>query len=180
MIITISGVPGSGKTSVGKILAEKLGYNFYSMGDLRGKMALERGMTIDQLNELGEKDHTTDTSVDEYQKELGQKEDNFVVEGRLSWNFIPHSFKIFLDCEPMEAARRVQASHRERPDEKISDDLSVIRAELDARIGSDLRRYSSIYNINHMDKSHYDLVMDTTESKSAEETAEKILAAIQK
>ena len=59
MIITISGIPGSGKTTVGRMLAEKLGYKFYSIGDLRGKMAMERGMTIDQLNELGKTDGRT-------------------------------------------------------------------------------------------------------------------------
>ena len=44
MIITISGWPGSGKTSVGKLLSKKLGYQFYSMGDLRGKVALEKNL----------------------------------------------------------------------------------------------------------------------------------------
>ena len=38
MIITISGLPGSGKSTIGKMLAKKLGYKFYSMGDLRGKI----------------------------------------------------------------------------------------------------------------------------------------------
>ncbi|MCX6741353.1 MAG: AAA family ATPase, partial [Candidatus Parcubacteria bacterium] len=46
MIITLSGKPGSGKTTVAKILAEKLGYKFYSTGDLRGQMAMKRGLTI--------------------------------------------------------------------------------------------------------------------------------------
>ncbi|MBU0540313.1 AAA family ATPase, partial [Patescibacteria group bacterium] len=67
MIITISGVPGSGKTTVAKILAERLGMKFYSMGDLRGKMATERGLTIDELNKLGETEAFTDNDVDTYQ-----------------------------------------------------------------------------------------------------------------
>ena len=94
MIISISGVPGSGKTSVGKLIAEQKGWPFYSIGGLRGKMALDRGITLDELNRLGETDPTTDTSVDDYARELGKKEDNFVIEGRLSWYFIPHAFKI--------------------------------------------------------------------------------------
>src|SRR5689334_16245543 len=100
MIISITGAPGTGKTSVGKLLAKRLGYNFYSVGDLRGKMAMERGLTIDELNKLGEKDASTDTMADDYQRELGRKEDNFIIEGRLSWHFIPHSFKVFLKCSP--------------------------------------------------------------------------------
>ena len=65
MIISIGGVPGSGKTSVAKILGQRLSMAFYSMGGLRAKMATERGLTIDELNALGEKDRTTDTSVDD-------------------------------------------------------------------------------------------------------------------
>ena len=50
MIITISGKPGAGKTTVGKAVAARLGLEFYSMGDLRGKMASDRGLTIDELS----------------------------------------------------------------------------------------------------------------------------------
>ena len=71
MIITISGVPGSGKSTAGKSVARKLGYEYVSMGDFRGKMAMERGLTIDELNKLGEKEDWTDRQADEYQRELG-------------------------------------------------------------------------------------------------------------
>ena len=64
MIITISGKPGSGKSTVAKIIAAKLGLNKYSIGDLRGKMALDRGITIDELNEVGEKEDFTDKEAD--------------------------------------------------------------------------------------------------------------------
>jgi cytidylate kinase len=176
MIITISGVPGSGKTTVGKIIAQKLGMPFYSVGGLRGKMALERGLTIDELNKLGETDRMTDTQVDEYQKELGTKEDGFVIEGRLSWHFIPHSFKIFLDCEPEEAAHRILASRDERPDEELPADTESMELRIEARLASDQRRYQDIYGLDYRDKRHYDLVLDTSSLKSAEETAERILA----
>ena len=165
MIISISGVPGSGKTSVGKILAQRLGLNFYSMGGLRGKMALDRGMTIDQLNALGERESFTDTEVDDYQRELGKKEDGFVIEGRLSWHFIPHSFKIFLDCGPMEAARRIYEARQretERSDEPCYADIKEARADLDRRIASDVLRYEKYYGVDYRDPSHYDLVLDTT------------------
>jgi len=176
MIITISGVPGSGKTTVGKIIAQKLGMPFYSVGGLRGKMALERGLTIDELNKLGETDRTTDTQVDDYQKELGAKKDGFVIEGRLSWHFIPHSFKIFLDCAPDEAARRILASRDQRPDEDLPADTTSMKRRIEGRLASDQRRYRDIYGLDYRDKSHYDLVLDTTPLKSAEDAAERILA----
>jgi len=182
MIISISGVPGSGKSSVSQILAEKLGLKHYSMGALRGKMAMEKGMTIDELNKLGEKDHTTDTTVDDYQKELGKKEDGFVVEGRMSWYCIPHSFKVFLGCDADEGARRVAASRlkHERPDEDMTSEPAAIKSEIAARMASDTKRYTMIYGVDYLDPKNYDLVIDTTKLKSAQETAEKILEALPK
>lgn len=183
MIISISGVPGSGKTSTGKILAERLGMKFYSVGGLRGKMALERGLTIDGLNKLGEKEAFTDKSVDDYQKELGQKEDNFVIEGRLSWHFVPHSFKIFLDCDPNEAARRVFEARRSKSGPKRNDEPEYksaedARRELDERMASDKIRYAKYYGVDYRDPGHYDLVLDTTALKGPEETADMIFNAL--
>lgn len=178
MIITISGVPGSGKTSVGKIIAQRLGVPFYSVGGLRGKMAMERGLNIDELNKLGETDRTTDTQVDDYQKELGEKEDGFVIEGRLSWHFIPQSFKVFLDCGPDEAARRILASRDQRPDEDLPMDMESMKRRIEERLASDQRRYRDIYGLDYRDKSHYDLVLDTTSLKNEAEAAERILAVL--
>ncbi len=187
MIISISGVPGSGKTSVAKLLAARLEMPFYSIGSLRGKMALERGITIDELNTLGETNAITDTSVDDYQRELGKKENAFVIEGRLSWHFIPHSYKIFLDCEPHEAARRIFETRQkmsdtdtasDRRDEPLYESVLEAEREISNRISSDDRRYVKYYGVNYRDTSHYDLVIDTTKMKGAEETANVILARI--
>ncbi|MCR4256351.1 MAG: cytidylate kinase family protein [Candidatus Uhrbacteria bacterium] len=177
MIITISGVPGSGKTSAGKIVAEKLGLRFYSIGGLRAKMAEERGVTIDELNAIGEKDHTTDTDVDAYQKKLGETEDNIMIEGRLSWHCIPNSFKIFLDCDRDEAARRIYLAKQrgERSDEADYASVEDARKRLDDRMASDTRRYQAIYGVDYQDPSHYDLVVDTTKLHGAETTANAIL-----
>ena len=185
MIISISGVPGSGKTSVGKLIAQKLGYNFYSVGGLRGKMALERGISIDELNKIGEQDQSTDSIVDEYQRALGTKEDNFVIEGRLSWHFIPNSFKIFLDCDPQESARRIfegqrAATGKERGDEKVYASIEDTRTNLDDRVASDVLRYQKYYNLDYHSPEHYDLVLDTTKMTGPEETAEKLLGSLPK
>ncbi len=178
MIITISGAPGSGKTSVAKILAQEFGMPFYSIGDLRGKMAMEKGLTIDQLNELGENDQTTDTSVDEYQKQLGLTQDNFIIEGRLSWHFIPHSYKVFLDCEPREAARRILESKNYRVDETLPDSLDQAQEVIEKRIASDVRRYRDIYGLDYREPSHYDLFLDTSASPGPENTVGRIREAL--
>lgn len=178
MVITISGVPGSGKTSVGKMLAKKLGLRFYSVGDLSTEVALKRGLMLDELHAIDEKDSQTDNYLDAYQTELGRNQDNFVIEGRLSWHFIPKSFKIFLDCDIKEAARRTLSSKAERPDEDISSNLTAIEQGIVDRLASDDRRYKKYYGLDYLDKKNYDLILDTTTLMGVESVAEAIMQAL--
>ena len=176
MIISLSGTPGSGKSTVAKLLAKKLGFDHYSMGDLRRKMAEERGMTLEQLNRLGEKEAFTDKEVDDYQIKLGKEKDNFVIDGRLSFHFIPHSIKVFLDVDLTEGARRVMDSNR---GEESFTDLNKAVEGLKTRIASDKKRYLKYYDIDFFDKKHYDLVIDSTKI-SPQQVAEKIAEYIKK
>lgn len=172
MIITISGLPGSGKSTIGRMLAEKLGYKFYSIGDLRGKMAMKKGMTIDELNELGKKEDWTDKDADEYQRKLGEDEDNFVIDGRLSFYFIPRSFKIFLDIDPRVGAERV--FKRQRPDEKPAANVEELTQRMRQRVISDALRYKKYYNLEYPDRKAFDLTIDTTDL-TPEQIVDRIL-----
>ena len=178
MIITISGMPGSGKTTVGKLLAKKLGFSFYSIGDLRGKMAMEHGLTIDELNELGMKEEWTDKEADEYQKKVGTKEDNFVIESRLGFHFIPHSFKVFLKVNLKTGAERIFRDPR--PDEKKRKSVEETIEGIRKRMENDRLRYRKYYGIDDFaDEKHFDLVIDTT-NLTPEEVVERIIEEIQK
>jgi len=179
MIITLAGVPGSGKTTKAKMLSERLGMKWYSMGDMRGKMAMEKGMTIDELNELGMKSDATDREVDEFQKRLGETEDNFVADGRMSWYFIPHAFKIFLTVDPKEGARRVYEENRNATasDEPAYASVEDAMERLAKRAESDRARYLKHYGVDYLDPKNYDAIIDTT-TMSAEESYQKILGLI--
>ncbi len=177
MIITISGVPGSGKSTAGKSVARKLGYEYVSMGDFRGKMAMERGLTIDELNKLGEKEDWTDRQADEYQRELGKTKDNLVVEGRLSWHFIPRSFKVFLTVDSEEAAQRTLRNPEDRPDEKPAANLAEAKEAVEQRLASDKKRYLQHYGLDYTDPKNYDLVIDTS-TIPAKQVVQKILDKI--
>lgn len=133
------------------------------MGDLRGKMALERGMTLDKLNTLGETEAFTDKEIDNYQTKLGQSGESFIIDGRLSWYFIPNAYKIFLDVDPTVAAERVMGATREdRQDEKQYASIEEAKKTMAERVASDQRRYQKYYNLDIFDRSRYDLVIDTT------------------
>jgi CMP/dCMP kinase len=179
MIITLTGLPGAGKSTIATLLSEKLGIPRYSMGDLRGKMAQERSMTIDELNELGMKEDFTDKEVDAYQKNLGQTLEAFVIDGWMSWHFIPHAFKVFLDVEPQEGARRIFEAKRHitQSDEPAHASVEETMKTLDARVKQTWQRYKKYYDVDFLDRSQYDLIIDSTH-KSPEEIINAIIKAL--
>jgi len=165
MIISISGAAGSGKSTVAKKLAEKLNWPRYYMGKLRREMAKRKGLTLAEYNKLGEKDPATDLEVDEYQKKLGQTKDNFIIEGRTSWYFIPHSLKIYLGVEEKIGAKRVfeelRGKHSRNEDKNLETVAAVLKSQ-QARRKSDKKRYAKYYQIDAYDKKNYDFILDTT------------------
>ena len=97
MIITISGNPGSGKNTVGEMLAKELKYEYIVMGDIRRQIAEDRGISLADLNKSDEESGETDKIVDDKLVQIGKEQDNIVVVGRVGFHFIPDSFKIFLE-----------------------------------------------------------------------------------
>ena len=166
MIITIGGTAGSGKSTIARMLAEKLGWSYYYIGDLRREKAREKGMTLAEYNKLGENDPSTDIEVDEFQKKIAKKENNFIMEGRTSWHFIPHSIKIYVDVDEKEGARRVWKELRNNHDKRNENNKLKTLAEVlknnRQRKKSDMKRYKKYYNINVYDSSHYDFIINTT------------------
>ncbi|KKR98439.1 MAG: Cytidylate kinase [Candidatus Magasanikbacteria bacterium GW2011_GWC2_41_17] len=158
-------------------MAKKLGYEYFSMGDLRGQMAIEKRMTIDELNALGEKEDWTDRRADEIQTQMGKEKDNFIFEGRLSWYFIPNSFKIFLTVDVKTAAERTLKNRAERQDEKqVASTFEAEQAVLQ-RLASDKKRYLQYYGIDYTKLENYDITIDTTNLK-IDEIAQIILDKI--
>lgn len=171
MIITITGLPGSGNSSLAKNLSRKLGYNNYSIGDLRKKMAIDRGMTLAELNNLGEKESWTDVEVDNYQKELGRKEDNFIMDAKIGYHFIPHSFKIYLTANLNVRAERIFKDARKSEPFKSVEEAKKYLLQ---RVKSDKKRYKKYYEIETYSGKEFDFVLDTTHL-SIEKVLDKVL-----
>jgi cytidylate kinase len=165
MIISLTGAIGSGKSTIAQMLSDKLAWPRYYMGGLRREAAQKRGLTLAEYNILGETDINTDQEVDLYQKKMGEKQDDFVIEGRTSWYFIPNSFKIYLDVQLEEGARRVFGSLQKknnRNEDKELKSVEDVKESMKKRQISDSLRYKKYYDINVNDLSHYDFYLDTT------------------
>lgn len=162
MIITISGLPGSGKTSVGKLLAKKLGFKFYSMGSIIQTFVLSKNMTLLQFNQLRNKDSEWDLMIDSYQKKIAKKEKNIILDGIISFHVIPKSVKIFLSVKPEVGAMRIFKA--KRPDEPYRSFSEALR-DAKKRIKDDKARYKKIYKVDCHDVANFDIVIDTSNMK---------------
>jgi len=160
MKLTISGLPGSGKSTVAKALAKKLGLKHFSAGDFMRQMAKERKISLLELSKLAEKDRSIDEEIDKRTVEFGKKKDNFVMDSRLAWHFIPDSVKIFLTVSIEEAARRIFNDFR--PEEKENATIEEVKENIETREKSEQLRYKQYYNIDYADSKNYDIVVDTT------------------
>ncbi|HBA37042.1 TPA: hypothetical protein DCZ15_04225 [Candidatus Falkowbacteria bacterium] len=166
MIISFSGAPGSGKSTIAQMLADKLAWPRYYIGGLRREAAKKRGLTLAEYNRLGESDPATDREADDYAQQLGRETDNFVIEGRTCWHFIPQSFKIYLDVDQEVGAKRIFGSLQRKNNRNEADNLTSwqdVLANNKERIASDDRRYRKYYKIDVYNRKNYDCYLDTTD-----------------
>ena len=88
MKIIIGGPPGAGKSTVAREVARRLGYRFYSSGGFFRDLAKEKGFDVNDFQEYAKQHPEIDDMVDNKTKELGEKEDNFVLEGHIGVFFV--------------------------------------------------------------------------------------------
>jgi len=172
MRITISGPPGSGKTTVAKMLSERLNYPLLTGGDIFRGMAREMGMDIVEFSKYAERNWNVDRKVDARIVEIARSMEDVIIDSRLSgWlmhlNGIP-AFKVFINASPDIRVERIW----KREGGNIED---VRRATLE-RERSEVKRYREIYGIDFDDLSIYDLVLDSG-NMEPEEIVSKIVEA---
>jgi len=179
--ITIAGKNGAGKSTVNKLLIEALpGYESYSTGDFMRSIAAERGLTLDELQDGARTDTSIDEKVDNLTLSLAQKED-FILDSRIGFHFLPQAFVVFLDCpEEIAAERIVKNAHKDdaRVGESI-ESVDVVTQNLKNRHEGDRKRYQNLYGIeNHLGHENFDFVIDTSVF-TPEEVRDQILEAYQ-
>jgi len=127
------------------------------------------------LGEIAKKESWVDNELDEYQKKLGETEDNVVIDSRIGFYFIPHSVKILLDVDLKEGSKRI--FNDQRSDEESRKTAEDMLKAVKKRMELEKERYKKYYNIDYQDSGNFDYVIDTTHI-TAEQVSEKIVRFI--
>ena len=182
-IITIAGKPGSGKSSTANILAERLGYTRASTGNFMRQIAINRGITLEELTKIAQNDPSVDGELDGHNKEVANTE-NVILDAHIGFHFIPDSFKVFLEIDHRVAAKRILLNASNNPLRKsearyeFTSEESVVKS-IDTRLATDRIRYKKLYGIaDHTAHENFDLVIDTS-APEYDEKIEKVAAKIQ-
>ena len=173
-IVTVSGPPGSGTTTVCRLLSEATGWPHLNAGQIFRDLAGESGLSLAEFGRLAEQDASIDRRLDARMVARARKLGQVILEGRMTgWmahrNGLP-ALKVWLQADLQVRAARVGKRDR-RPVEQALE-------EMRARERSEAKRYREIHGIDIGDLSIYDLCIDTDQCTPGQ-VADRILARLE-
>lgn len=174
MIITISGLHGTGKSTVGKLVATSLSLKYYSTGQAFRDLANEMNMNIQQFTCYVEEHPDIDKKLDEKIIEIAKKND-ILIDSQLSGHILKNvaDFKIHLTCSLETRVRRITDRDHSSYELKMKETL--------IRESSELERFKRLYAINLDDREEirqvHDLVINT-EKLTIDEIVKIIISRI--
>jgi cytidylate kinase len=170
MLITISGLPGSGKTTVARLVAAELGLEHVYAGNIFRRQAEAAGLTLPEYLRRAETDPTIDRQLDDRMRERART-GNAVLEGRLAAFMAKEAgvpaLKVYLDASEAVRATRITTREGGATAERLQ--------EIQARETSDWQRYRGIYGVDYHDHSLYDVVVET-DRRTPEDLAKEIVS----
>jgi len=153
LVITVSGLHGSGTSTQARRLAESLGLRYISAGLLFRRIAEERGLTLEELSRLAEESPELDRMIDERTKEEARR-GGVVIDATLAgWMAEDADLKIFLTAPLEERVRRIARREGLSLEEAMRETLKRERSERE--------RFKRYYGIDINDLSIYDVVLNT-------------------
>ncbi len=174
MIITISGLHGTGKSVIAKLMAERLGILYYSTGQAFRDLAKEKNMSLEEYTNFVENHPDIDKDLDNKVVNMAKK-GNIIIDSQLSGHILKSiaDFRIHLTCPLKIRVKRMSGRDQTSFEEKLK--------ETTLREKSELERFKNLYNIDLSDKNlineFFDLIINT-ENLSIEEVLAKILSEL--
>lgn len=168
--IALSGDVGSGKGTISKKLADKLGWQILAAGDFFRQYLKEQKLDLIETLKIPRE---LDEEIDYGFQDKMQQEDHHIFESHLAgWlaRDIPTTFKVLLICDRQIAMQRI--AQREGITPKKAEETSWKRSRfLD-------QKFKKLYDVeNCYDPKYFDLVIDTT-NITPDEVLQEVLAKI--
>ncbi len=155
MRITVSGLPGSGTTSLARYLSEKHNFGLVSAGEVFRQMAREHGMDLAEFGKFAEKNQEIDRMIDARQKEIALERNDIIVEGRLSGWFVEQAdLKIWIAASLACRVERILSRD-------TIENLEKAKRLTEEREMSEALRYRMYYGIDIRDLSLYHIVLNS-------------------
>lgn len=171
LLITVSGSPGSGVTTLCEGLADVLDCGYISGGEVFRRIADDRGMSLRELTAEASSTEEIDRELDRRLQRIawkwGDADKPFVLESRLAGWLAGDDADLRIWLDAPEEVRVERTADREE-----------LGAEMRVREVLDQSRYASRYGIDLSDHSIYDLTVNTARW-SPEGTLAVVLSAVE-
>jgi len=154
LVITISGLHGTGKTTYAKILSKDLGLRHVSAGELFRKIAKERCISITELSQIASRNHEIDHLIDNRTKKEAENGD-VIIDGLLAGWMARDLADIKVHLVASERIRIGRIARRDRIPYEEAKKVTLLREKIERE------RFKRVYNINIDDNLIYDLVLNT-------------------
>jgi cytidylate kinase len=173
VLITLSGLPGSGTSTVARTVASQLGIDHLDGGTVFRTLASERGLSLAEFALVAEADDSIDRALDERLVDRARS-GRVLLESRLAGWLATRAelpaLRVWIACDERERARRVGGRDGHGDDAALDANR--------AREASERTRYLTYYGIDLTDLSIYDLVLDST-TVGPEDLVAAVVAAAQ-
>jgi len=169
--IAIAGLTGCGKTSVGRLVAEKLGYKTIEF--TFKELAKESKIELMKFHEMARKDpkHAIDRELDAHIREEAGRGNCVIATWLAPWVVGESELKVWLDASEETRAKRIAGR------EGIPLEEALLHVK--KRDKENIERYKEVYGIDITNHRIFDLIINTDNSEM-EKTAEIICIAARK
>lgn len=155
LVIAISGLHGSGKSTYARAMAREFGLRLVSAGLLFRRIAERRGLTLEQLTEEAKNDLEIDRLIDKTTKQEAE-EGNVVLDGQLSAWMSKENADVKIYFTAPDEVRFERIAKR--------DDISFDAAKKQTLMREEVQkeRFMRLYGIDPIDLTIYDVIFDTS------------------